>query len=488
MFKKMINSPILMSWSAQFTRFGSVVFVTPLILAHYDSIEQSFWYLIGTVIGFAMLADSGFGSALVRAVAYYRAGETKLPRNKEEYDNRVAPLNSEPNYEKLRDLLSTTGSIYYILAGISVVLLLAGTFLFHNVFTLSGNRMDFWIAYFLLIPLCYQMILTIRWSSFMAGLNFVAQESRVGALLEMIKITAFIVLLSFRLSPMYLVMTMILTSTGRYIYDRTYITRWFRTHDLEIRKYRFFDKEIFRSLWAQTWRLAGIFWGNYMVEFGNSFLMAQVHDARLMASYLFTANILTWIKNFSRTPLFANIQNVYKLSAEKNFKEMKVKASMFIFLGAAIMLSSSLFLGLAGNPIINFLDSHHIMTTQTRFVGVFLFFIMVFSQFFDMHSEFHAGIYTSTNHIPFLIPALLSGILIVTGGYFLLPVYGLVGLLLIRFFVQSSFNFWYATSLSLKLLNWPFGEYLRDVTVNGSRFVLHKVKNGLFSELKLENR
>jgi hypothetical protein len=128
------------------------------------------------------------------------------------------------------------------------------------------------------------------------------------------------------------------------------------------------------------------------------------------------------------------------------------------------------------------------MTTQTRFVGVFLFFVMVFSQFFDMHSEFHAGIYTSTNHIPFLIPALLSGIIIVTSGYLLLPVYGLVGLLLIRFFVQASFNFWYATSLSLRLLKWPFGTYLKDVTVNGSRFVLHKVKNGLFSELKLENR
>lgn len=473
-----------MSWSAQFTRFGSVVFVTPLILAHYESIEQSFWYLIGTVIGFALLADSGFGSALVRAVSYYRAGESRIPRNREEFENREIPVSTEPNYEKLRDLLSTTGSIYYILGGISILLLLAGTILFRNLFTLSGDRIDFWIAYLLLIPLCYQMILTIRWSSFMSGLNFVAQEARVGALLELLKITAFIVLLSFHLSPMYLVIAMIVTSTARYIYDRTFITRWFRTHNIEIRGYRKFDKDIFRSLWAQTWRLAGIFWGNYMVEYGNSFLIAQLPDTRMMASYLFTTNILTWIRNFSRTPLYANIQNIYKLSAEKNFTEMKTKAAMYIFMGAVIMLSTCAFIGLAGNPLINFLDNTGIMTTETRFIGPFLFLIMVLSQFFDMHSEFHAGLYTSTNHIPFLIPALLSGIIVVTGGYLILPVYGLIGIIMVRFIVQASFNYWYATSLSLKLLKWPFREYLADVPVKGSRYLLDKVKNGLFSELK----
>jgi len=54
-------------------RFGSIVLVTPLILVNYDLVEQSFWWLIGNIIGFALLADSGFGSALVRAVSYFRA-------------------------------------------------------------------------------------------------------------------------------------------------------------------------------------------------------------------------------------------------------------------------------------------------------------------------------------------------------------------------------------------------------------------------------
>jgi O-antigen/teichoic acid export membrane protein len=481
MLKKTLNSPILMVWSAQFTRFGSMVFVTPLILANYESIEQSFWYLIGTVIGFALLADSGFGSALVRAVSYYRAGETTLPKNRIEYDNRLRIENLGPNYQKLRDLLATTRSIYYILGIMSILLLLIGTLIFRNIFTLSGNRIDFWIAYFLLMPLCYQMILQVRWSSFMSGLNFVAQEARVSALIEVVKITIFILLLSFKLSPMYLVITMIFASTAKYIYVRSFITKWFRERNFEISRYRVFDRDIFRSLWAQTWRLAGIFWGNYMVEYGNSFLIAQLQDTRLMACYLFTTNILSWIKNFSRTPLFANIPTIYKLGAEKNFAELKLKAAQFIFLGALIMLSSCAFIGIVGNPLIGFLDTHKIMTTDTRFIGTLLFIIMVFTQFFDMHSDFHAGIYTSTNHIPFLLPSLISGVLIVVIGYFVLPIYSLTGLIIVRFLIQASFNYWYATSLSLKLLKWPFKQYLVDLPLQGSKYLTNKFRNGFFS-------
>ena len=36
MLKRILNSPTIMSWSAQFTRFGSIVLVTPLILVNYE--------------------------------------------------------------------------------------------------------------------------------------------------------------------------------------------------------------------------------------------------------------------------------------------------------------------------------------------------------------------------------------------------------------------------------------------------------------------
>jgi hypothetical protein len=315
-------------------------------------------------------------------------------------------------------------------------------------------------------------------------LNQVAKEARISTLIEVSRILLFTLLLSLKLSPMYLVITMFFASLARYIYVRTFVTRWFREHNFEIRGYKIFDREIFKSLWTQTWRLAGIFWGNYMVEYGNSFLMAQIQDARLMASFLFTTNIMSWITGFSRTPFYANVPTIYKLGAEKNFSELRLKATRFMFMGLVIITSAFLFIGAAGNPILNFLDAHNILNTDTRFIGVFLFTIMALTQMFDMHSSFHAGIYTSTNHIPFLIPSIVSGLIIVITGYFILPVYGLIGLILVRFLVQLSFNNWYAMTLSLKLLNWPLKQYVVEFPVEGARYFSGKILNSRFFRRK----
>ena len=213
---------------------------------------------------------------------------------------------------------------------------------------------------------------------------------------------------------MYLVIIMFFASLARYIYVRNFVTNWFRQHNYEVRGYKVFNREIFRSLWAQTWRLAGIFWGNYMVEYGNSFLMAQVQDAKLMASFLFTTNIMTWITSFSRTPFYANVPTIYKLGAEKNFRALRKQATRYMFLGIVIITGTFLFIGVAGNPVLNFLDSHHILNTDTRFVGTLLFTDhgpdSVSGYALQLSTQ---AIYTSTNHIPFLVPSLVSGLVIV---------------------------------------------------------------------------
>ena len=76
----------MMSWASQFVRFGSAIFVLPLILKFFTPIEQSFWFFINSILGLAMLADAGFGPTMIRAVSYFNSGADYLPRNKKEYD------------------------------------------------------------------------------------------------------------------------------------------------------------------------------------------------------------------------------------------------------------------------------------------------------------------------------------------------------------------------------------------------------------------
>ena len=88
---------------------------------------------------------------------------------------------------------------------------------------------------------------------------------------------------------------------------------------------------------------------------------------------------------------------------------------------------------------------------------------MAFGLLLEMHHGIHANIYVSTNHIPFLWPGLISGILIIILSLAVMDSFGLLGIILVQFIVQLSFNNWFPVYLNLKLMNWGFIEYLINI-------------------------
>ncbi len=180
MLKKIRDNATLMSWASYLIQFGSVLFIFPLLIKVYTPLEQSFWWLLNTMVGLALLADSGFGSVLVRGVSYFNSGADYLPRTKEEFEKKVNIVSSGPNIDKLADLLTTTNKIYTYLSLLMLFLLVtAGPLIMWNVMTLAQHRFDFWIAYLILIPNCIFIIYTVRWRSFLRGLGFIAKEARI---------------------------------------------------------------------------------------------------------------------------------------------------------------------------------------------------------------------------------------------------------------------------------------------------------------------
>ncbi len=468
--KKIFDSPTLMSWSSVFVRFGSALFVLPILLKVYSNIEQSFWFFTNTIAGFAMLADSGFGATLVRAVSYFGAGATRIPRTRKEYDEKVEIVNDEPNLEKLKDLLTTSFTIYTYLTGFLILILsTAGVAMVWNIMSLGHHRLDLWLAYIALIPYCAMMISSVKWSSFVRGLGFISLEARFGVFQGSLQIIVFIVLLSFKLPPVFLISYMMLQSVVRFLYLRWYVLRWFRRNGIRIKKRRHFDKEIFNSLWGATWRLGGLSWGAYAITSGTSLVIAQLKDPVMMASFLFTMRIVGFINNLARAPFYTNVPKIYSLAAKKNFDSLKVKSSEYIFLGMLVMIGGFSAISIFGNLGLDLIG------IKTRFVPLGILLVICITEILDIHSSYHASIYTSTNHIPFLWPALISGALIIGLGFYVLPIYGIMGLVLTKFIIQLSFNNWYSVILSMKLLNWNFFRYLADMPFLGMRGIMAKL-------------
>ena len=469
LWHKLKNSATFMTWSNQFVNFGSALFILPLLLTQFDELEISFWFLVNVFIQLALLADSGFGSTLIRAVSYFKAGATQLPRNKDDFENHHVENSNEPNFEKLRDLLSTTNRIYSILSWLAVLLLSTiGLLIIWNILSKSEFRMDFILSFAVIVINSYLMLQTVKWTSFMTGLDFVAKVNGFNSVLGSVKVFVYIAILLIEPNILLLLLYNMLTSVAVFLYTRNFVVKWFAKSNHPIRKESFFDKLIFKSIWPATWKLGGIYWGNYLLGYGISIIIAQIDNTALMASFLFTQRVIFIIRRISEAPFYANIQKIFKLMALKKFNELKKLSSIFIFLSLGIISVSLTGIGLFGNWALG------LFNIDTQLIAGAIFVIMVLSIILEVHAGMMASMYTSTNQIPFLIPSIVSGAVMISLGFVILPIYGLFGVILLQFMVQLAFNYWFSTYLLLKLIKWPFFSYLGDLFRYGIRFIIYR--------------
>lgn len=476
MLKRALSSPILMTWVRDFVRIGTPFFVVPLVLAFYSAEEQTFYFWIGILSSFVMVADAGVSSVVMRATSYFMAGAESLPKNRDEFDAAEEIRNKLPNYSKIVELFHTTKYIYVILTFFLILMLsTAGVAAVWNLMEKTGHRPDMWAAYGVLVIYFAIFMMNIRWTSFMRGLDFVAVEAKLSTITTAVRILLWILFLSLRMQPLALTIALVAEGLATHIYLRIFIKRWFRKNNITYVANTAFSKPIFMTLWPAAWRMGGIQLGNFMVERGNNILILQINDTAMMANFTFTTWILKTLFSFSLTPVYSRLPVLYKFAAEKNFSELKKSAAGYMFLGLSLITAAYLLLGLAGNPLLEGLHSD-----RRIIFPLILFAVMALTEILDLHSSFHAGVYTSTNHIPFFWPSIISGaIIFFTGLFFSLPLYGLVGVIMTRFIVQICFNNWYALYLDLRFLKWPLREYITDLPKFGFSFLFNKVKEFL---------
>ncbi len=457
LIKRILNNPTLMTWASYFVNFGNLILILPLIISKFTLEEQNVWFQFNFIMGLAMLADSGFSPTMVRAFSYFRAGALKIPRTKEEYQNNSGITKSGPNYQKLRDLLTTSFRIYSII-GILVVLFLvtAGVALSLNIMDQAGNRPDLWISYGLFTFYCMVTVLTIRWASAIRGLDFVAYDARISTYMGVIKVIAFGCLLLLNQGILSLVIYLLVDSVIKYFILRAFIYGWFRGKPGQFTSTYYFDKDIFNSIWKTTWNTGLTFVALYITGYIDALIVGQFKNTTQINSFFITKRIFTFVKGFCRAPFYANIQKIYSLGAAKDFTAVKEKASVYIFYCMFLLIGSFAGLALLGNPLLS-------LFSETRLVSFPIFTVMALTILLDFHSGFHADIYVSSNHFPFLIPAAITGALIAVFGILIKDTYGIMGLVLVPFIVPLFINNWYPVVLSFKLASWNLKQYCVDL-------------------------
>jgi len=457
-FKKSISSPSIMTWTSYSLQFGIAIFLLPLILINFTASEVSVWLLFQTIISFALLADTGFGSSIVRSASYFYSGAQQLPKNIKEFKQQEHSKHKKINFSMLKTLLDTTAMLYWFLAVVAVVLLFfVGGLILENSIQLAGNSKELQLAFYLLVLKGAITLLITRWISFIQGVDKVASIRRIETVLGLIKLLAMILVVLQGYKIFALMAVDVFYSLILLVLAKRYVKNWFSHYNVYYRQKLYFDKKLFFSIWPSTWRWGVMMYGGYFVVYGNSIIVAQIDNPKLIASFLLTQRLIFFIRQIAQVPLYANLPRIFQMLAKKEFYRLKSYCARAIAMGLLFQLISLVIIALLGNVILAFFD------LKIQLVSTIVFLVMAMSIMLELHHAYHAQIYMGSNHIPFVFPALVSGVAILLIGFSVVDRYGLLGVVLTQFFVQLSINNWYPVYKTFNLLNWNVKDYLKSI-------------------------
>ena len=449
------NSPVAMTWISSFVKFGNALFVLPIVLLQFSDAEVAVWLLFNLIISLSFVADSGFGPTMVRAASYFYSGRREIPSTLNQYKNDNHEV-YDVNYKGLKSLLNTYTIAYVLLGIFSIILMLTvGRLIIANAINLVKTDNQLFFAYYVLVVRSFFWIQYIKWSSFIQGIDKVAAIKKADAVIETGKIVFMVLALFSGGAILELIVIDLIFSVIIYLYSIFYVKNWFSMRGYKYHYILKFDWALFKNLWPANWRFAGMQYGSFLTTNGTSVIVSQLNNASLIASYLLTHKLILFVRQISQTPLYANLPRVFQLMAKKNYNKLKTYCAKNIVFGLSVQLILLTILISLGKPITS------IFEFDTTLVSTNIMLIMAASIMLELHHGFHAQIYMGSNHVPFLLPGIVSGILILGMGSYVINQYGLIALVLTQLLVQLSFNNWYPVYLNLKLLNWEFGDYMK---------------------------
>jgi len=441
------------SWSLIATglRFGSSLFLLPLILWRVPSDELGLWYVFLSLGSLAALMDLGFAHTATRSAGYLWAGSSVLlpfgiADPQIETDPTGGVSHSPPNLSILANLVASL-RVYYLAVGGLMLLLMttAGSaWIWHKSAGLanaSSIRLAF-IAYAIGVSLGFANSL---WPSLLAGINAVKEARQITAACFLAYFCLTVAGLLAGWGIWALVMGTFVAGLAERFIGRTV---FYRLVPLSFGK---FDLSMLRVLWPNAWRTAAVGLGAFMVFQANILICSAFLDLRTTASYGLSLQAVALLVGLSdiwvrvRLPAINHLRARGRTERIPAFFRPRIMLALVTFgVGAAVLL-------LLGRPLLELLNA------RTQLLPTALLATLLLIQLLEMHHSLYGELVYSENVNPFVKPALISGLAIVILSVLLTPRFGVWGMLLASGLVQLCFNNWWPVQRAIRGLG-PAGQ------------------------------
>lgn len=430
------RSAVAWSFVATALRFGSAIFLLPLILRRVPRDELGLWYIFLALGSFASLLDLGFAPTVIRSAGYLWAGARNLlPFGIETTSSSTEPFSvarQEPNREVLADLVTSVRAYYSAIAIIVLLLLLSagGAWVWIKTAPLPNHnslRAAF-VVYAIGVALNFANSL---WPYLLSAINGVRQSQQIFAfsLLSYYVIAATGLMLGAKVWAL-VIGIFVMGLMERFLGRRTFL----RLSGLPSGNFR---SDLIRTLWPNAWRTGLVSLGSFMVMQANTLICSAFLSLSITASYGLSVQAVALLVGISSVWVTVKLPLINQLRACGQLEQIAGVFRPRIVLALATFLMGALVLIWLGPTLLN------VARTRTPLLPVSVLSTFVVIQLLEMHHSLYAGLVYSENVNPFPKPALISGVATVALSLILTPHIGLWGMLLSVGFVQLCFNNWW---------------------------------------------
>jgi len=453
------HSPTYTTWGNFIVSASSLLVTMPLLLRKFNPDVTAVWFLFTTIITFVHIADLGFTPTFTRLTAFVMGGATDL-RDFRDIRNKG---DGKVKWDVMEKLYGNIGYVYIISTLLVFVCAITfGTLILSKPISKVHNQPEMWQAWSVTIIGLSINFYGKKYEALLQGMNYIALVNRINIIFGFLGvIVSFIILLNngtiLQLAIATQVFSILISVRGWLILRQVENGRF--------RKFKLFsfNKEIFEAAWAPSWRSAIVILGSTGVTQASGFMFAQVGDLKILASYLFALKLMNTISDISKAPFYTKTPVFSKLRSEGKLFELTEQTSRAIFIsltiffiGAICVLFCPYFLRLVSSKVV--------------FINPKLWILMVVVWALERHHAMHAQIYSTTNHVPFYVPIIISGIVNLLLAMLLLPKIGIWAFPIAQGVSNALMNNWWNVKISLKSLNQTFSSYYKIM------FVQFKIK------------
>ncbi|MFZ0597681.1 MAG: O-unit flippase-like protein [Flavobacterium sp.] len=457
---KIGKADLVWSYLAQILRFGSNLFILPIVLRTLIPEELAIWYLFASISSLVMLIDFGFSSTIIRNVTYVFAGATQL--QKEGIVEDSTDMNGEVNESFLSRVIFSIKFIYTILSFVGFILLSTlGTYYLYTVIkseTLLFQH-NVWIAWSIFVIATVTVIYYLYLTTLLTGRGYIKHAQKA----QIVYNGSFIIIAYLGLFFGYGLIAIAIALLISCIIERLFLVHYF--YDSWIRKIiksnkATFDqkKDIITVIWFNAKKMGFVSIGSFFINKMGQFFVTSFFSLKIAAQYGLTLQIVSFVSSASliyfNTVYPKMIYNFYKGKLDVVKKEWSLSLVLILL----FFLLSTIVTLMLGEFVFEAINSKTIMLPSA------LISVIMLVNFFEIQHSIAANIMTFSNKIPFLYPSLLSGFSIVIITYLVLSFIGanVWYMILIQLLVQLSYNNWKWPYEASKILKTTYVEIVKN--------------------------